>query len=142
MITTATVLAEATASWAATGFAHGNLNCDNIRLDGAPIDLNIATFIDSYDPFYAPNILDESGIYSFGNQSSAVKWCALRMEDVINSGAPVSTIFDKAYSEAYYLEMRRRTDLQSVDDVNAFLSRLASSGANYGEVRGRVRCQT
>ena len=75
---TVRALAGATAVWIALGFTHGNLNCDNLRLDGVLLDLNVASFIDAYDPGFTPNLLDEDRIYSFGNQSSAVKFCVER----------------------------------------------------------------
>ena len=127
-------LAGATAVWSALGFTHGNLNCDNLRLDGSLLDLNVASFIDAYDPFYSPNMLDEEGIYSFGNQSSAVKFCAARMSETLlaSSSVDVEALFDEEFVRVYYSKMRDLTGLprDGVDSLIHFLQH-ESGGLNY-----------
>ena len=74
--------AIAAASWQSVGFVHSALNSDNISLMGEAIDLNVASFLSTYDLSYSSSFLDstannEEKMYSFGKQPSVL---ILRLE--------------------------------------------------------------
>lgn len=62
------------AAWQAAGLAHGVMNTDNLSLLGITIDLNVFGFLDHWDPFYVPNLIDDEARYAFGEQKNIGWW--------------------------------------------------------------------
>lgn len=66
--------AELAASWMAAGFVHGVLNTDNMVVTGESFDYGPWRFLPYSDPSFTAAYFDETGLYAFGRQPSAVLW--------------------------------------------------------------------
>ena len=67
----------------AAGFAHGVLNTDNLSLLGLTLDLNVYGFLSAYDESWAPNHIDDSSRYAFGEQRAIGRWNLERLADAL-----------------------------------------------------------
>jgi uncharacterized protein YdiU (UPF0061 family) len=66
--------AELTARWMAAGFVHGVLNTDNMNINGESFDYGPYRFLPHNDPEFTAAYFDQTGLYAFGRQPSAVFW--------------------------------------------------------------------
>ena len=71
---TVAATAELAASWMAAGFVHGVLNSDNMVVTGESFDYGPWRFLPYSDPSFTAAYFDETGLYAFGRQPSAVLW--------------------------------------------------------------------
>lgn len=71
---TVAVTAELAASWMAAGFVHGVLNSDNMVVTGESFDYGPWRFLPYSDPSFTAAYFDQTGLYAFGRQPSAVLW--------------------------------------------------------------------
>ncbi|SMN21537.1 similar to Saccharomyces cerevisiae YPL222W FMP40 Putative protein of unknown function [Maudiozyma saulgeensis] len=62
------------AYWQTYGFVNGVLNTDNTSIMGISLDFGPYGFMDIFDPSYTSNHDDVSGMYSLGNQPTAIWW--------------------------------------------------------------------
>ena len=60
--------------WLAAGFVHGVLNTDNLNITGESFDYGPFRFLPWLDPGFTAAYFDQTGLYAFGRQSSAVLW--------------------------------------------------------------------
>ena len=65
-------LARLSAEWLRVGYAHGNINTDNVPLLGYALDLGPCAFMEKYDRFFQPFTSDGAGAYAFCNQPTAL----------------------------------------------------------------------
>lgn len=71
------------AGYMAAGFVHGVLNSDNINVTGESFDYGPWRFAPVYDPLFTAAYFDESGLYSFGRQPSALAWNLARLAECL-----------------------------------------------------------
>ena len=71
------------AGYMAAGFVHGVLNSDNINVTGESFDYGPWRFAPSYDPEFTAAYFDETGLYSFGRQPSALHWNLARLAECL-----------------------------------------------------------
>jgi uncharacterized protein YdiU (UPF0061 family) len=62
------------ASWMAAGFVHGVLNTDNMNITGESFDYGPWRFLPRSEPGFTAAYFDQTGLYAFGRQPSAVAW--------------------------------------------------------------------
>lgn len=74
-------LAALVAAWQSVGFVHGVMNTDNLSILGLTIDMNVFGFLDTLDPAFVANRIDEDGLYAFGRQPAAALWALHRLAD-------------------------------------------------------------
>lgn len=71
------------AGYMAAGFVHGVLNSDNINITGESFDYGPWRFAPSYDPLFTAAYFDETGLYAFGRQPSALHWNLARLAECL-----------------------------------------------------------
>ena len=123
------------AQWMASGFVHGVLNSDNINVLGESFDYGPWRFAPTYDPNFIAAYYDETGLYAFGRQPSAVAWTLARLGECLLPLAGVealTTVLDRIgamMGEAYAAEALRRLGLKSIDAESD--ERLATAFARF-----------
>ena len=123
------------AQWMASGFVHGVLNSDNINVLGESFDYGPWRFAPTYDPNFIAAYYDETGLYAFGRQPSAVAWTLARLGECLLPLAGVealTTVLDRVgamMGEAYAAEALRRLGLKSIDAESD--ERLATAFARF-----------
>ena len=80
------------AQWMAAGFVHGVLNSDNINVLGESFDYGPWRFAPTYDPNFVAAYYDETGLYAFGRQPSAVAWTLARLAECLLPFASVEAL--------------------------------------------------
>ncbi|WP_330082657.1 protein adenylyltransferase SelO [Methylocystis iwaonis] len=76
-------VAKLGAGYMSAGFVHGVLNSDNINVTGESFDYGPWRFAPNYDPQFTAAYFDESGLYSFGRQPSALSWNLARLAECL-----------------------------------------------------------
>ncbi len=76
-------VAKLGAGYMATGFVHGVLNSDNINVTGESFDYGPWRFAPVYDPQFTAAYFDESGLYAYGRQPSALHWNLARLAECL-----------------------------------------------------------
>ncbi|GLI94318.1 protein adenylyltransferase SelO family protein [Methylocystis echinoides] len=71
------------AGYMSAGFVHGVLNSDNINVTGESFDYGPWRFAPSYDPLFTAAYFDETGLYAFGRQPSALHWNLARLAECL-----------------------------------------------------------
>ncbi len=71
------------AGYMAAGFVHGVLNSDNINVTGESFDYGPWRFAPVYDPNFTAAYFDETGLYAFGRQPSALGWNLSRLAECL-----------------------------------------------------------
>ncbi|MFM6928415.1 MAG: protein adenylyltransferase SelO family protein [Bdellovibrio sp.] len=66
--------AKTVAQWMIAGFVHGVLNTDNMNITGESFDYGPYRFLPKYDPAFTAAYFDQSGLYAYGRQPTAVLW--------------------------------------------------------------------
>ena len=67
-------LADMAASYMAAGFVHGVLNTDNMNVSGESFDYGPWRWLPRHDPLFTAAYFDQSGLYAFGRQPTAIHW--------------------------------------------------------------------
>lgn len=71
------------AGYMTAGFVHGVLNSDNINVTGESFDYGPWRFAPVYDPTFTAAYFDETGLYAFGRQPSALGWNLSRLAECL-----------------------------------------------------------
>ncbi len=118
-------VARTGARWMAAGFVHGVLNSDNINITGESFDYGPWRFAPHYDPQFTAAYFDQSGLYAFGRQPSALSWNLTRLAECL---LPLSTqtdletalgAFEPALQRAFALAVLDRLGLAAANDSKA-----------------------
>jgi serine/tyrosine/threonine adenylyltransferase len=78
-----TRVARLGAGYMCAGFVHGVLNSDNINVTGESFDYGPWRFAPTYDPGFTAAYFDETGLYAFGRQPSALAWNLARLAECL-----------------------------------------------------------
>lgn len=140
---TAEAVAAMGAEWFAAGFVHGVLNTDNTVITGESFDYGPWRFLPTLDPAFTAAYFDESGLYAFGRQASAVFWnlerlaeCLLPLttEDALVAGLKAfSPAFETALIKTTLLRLALTPNIdETLDDlVRPFYTALHKSGLPF-----------
>ncbi len=71
------------AEWMAAGFVHGVLNSDNINVTGESFDYGPWRFLPICDPEFTAAYFDQTGLYAYGQQPSALQWNLIRLAECL-----------------------------------------------------------
>ena len=71
------------AEWMAAGFVHGVLNSDNINVTGESFDYGPWRFLPTCDPLFTAAYFDQTGLYAYGQQPSALQWNLIRLAECL-----------------------------------------------------------
>lgn len=99
--------ADLAASWMAAGFVHGVLNTDNMVVTGESFDYGPWRFLPYSDPSFTAAYFDETGLYAFGRQPSAVMWNLTQLANCLTLLAEPTDLevelnrYEAAYREAF-----------------------------------------
>jgi len=85
-------LADLVAQWMCAGFVHGVLNSDNINVTGESFDYGPWRFAPIYAPGFTAAYFDQTGLYAFGRQPSAVAWNLTRLAECFVEFVPVDVL--------------------------------------------------
>ncbi len=102
--------AETVAAWMMAGFVHGVLNTDNMNITGESFDYGPYRFLPHYDPTFTAAYFDQSGLYCFGRQPSAVLWNVLQLGHALKEAfpeLPVEEILEE-FGDQFNLHVRKR----------------------------------
>ncbi len=67
-------LADMAASYMVAGFVHGVLNTDNMNISGESFDYGPWRWLPRQDPLFTAAYFDQSGLYAYGRQPTAIHW--------------------------------------------------------------------
>ncbi len=71
------------AEWFAAGFVHGVLNTDNTVITGESFDYGPWRFLPVLDQHFTAAYFDETGLYAFGRQPTALRWNLQRLAECL-----------------------------------------------------------
>jgi uncharacterized protein YdiU (UPF0061 family) len=118
------------AGYMCAGFVHGVLNSDNINVTGESFDYGPWRFAPTYDPGFTAAYFDETGLYAFGRQPSALAWNLARLAECLLNltglDAAQKTLdgFALALREAFRAALLRRLALVPAgEDADARLAK-------------------
>jgi uncharacterized protein YdiU (UPF0061 family) len=106
------------AQWMVAGFVHGVLNTDNMNVTGESFDYGPYRFLPTFDPTFTAAYFDHSGLYSYANQPTAVRWnleqLAAALEPVARATdlRVIAAEFQAAYSAELQAAVLRRLGVQ------------------------------
>lgn len=102
--------ASTAAAWMVAGFVHGVLNTDNMNITGESFDYGPWRWLPAFDPGFTAAYFDESGLYAFGRQPSAVLWNLERLAESLLPLASQAVLVDslREYAPTYASELVRR----------------------------------
>jgi uncharacterized protein YdiU (UPF0061 family) len=113
-------VARVGAQWMTAGFVHGVLNTDNINVTGESFDYGPWRFLPAYDPTFTAAYFDETGLYAFGRQPSALLWNLYRLAECLLSLAPQGelerslAVFEPTLHHEFTQALLRRLGLLSI----------------------------
>ena len=127
------------AKWQCVGFVHGVLNTDNMSVLGLTLDYGPYGFMEAFDYDYVSNASDDTGMYSYAKQPSAVRWNVDRLCDAFARVAPRGAraealrAYDEAFEETTYAQYTKKFgvrvhDATSYGDVVARFHRALHRG--------------
>lgn len=99
--------ADLAAAWMASGFVHGVLNTDNMVVTGESFDYGPWRFLPYSDPSFTAAYFDDTGLYAFGRQPSAVLWNLSQLANCLTLVAEPADLevelnrYEAAYREAF-----------------------------------------
>jgi serine/tyrosine/threonine adenylyltransferase len=99
--------ADLAAGWMSAGFVHGVLNTDNMVVTGESFDYGPWRFLPYSDPSFTAAYFDETKLYAFGRQPSAVLWNLGQLANCLTLVADVPALeaalngYELAYREAF-----------------------------------------
>nr|BFD66686.1 YdiU family protein [Bdellovibrio sp. HAGR004] len=102
--------AKTVAAWMMAGFVHGVLNTDNMNITGESFDYGPYRFLPVYDPAFTAAYFDQTGLYCFGRQPTAVLWNLHQLGAALKVAfpdLPVEEILED-YGDAFNFEFQRR----------------------------------
>jgi uncharacterized protein YdiU (UPF0061 family) len=111
--------AELVARWMAAGFVHGVLNTDNMNINGESFDYGPYRFLPYNDPHFTAAYFDQTGLYAFGRQPTAVFWNLQQLGACLQPLAQADDLvaalngFGPAYREALATAMLARLGVTS-----------------------------
>jgi uncharacterized protein YdiU (UPF0061 family) len=111
------------AAWTAAGFVHGVLNTDNINITGESFDYGPWRFLPVLDPAFTAAYFDQTGLYAFGRQPTALLWNLARLAECLLFAAEapaleaVLTGFQSRFQRLYAAAIRRRLGLAAEDEA-------------------------
>lgn len=102
-------LAHMSAQYMISGFVHGVLNSDNMNITGESFDYGPYRFLPHYDPTFTAAYFDQTGLYSYGRQPSAIYWNVVQLAGVFKTVFPNLKVEEKieSYSHQFTTEMIR-----------------------------------
>lgn len=106
------------AQWMVAGFVHGVLNTDNMNITGESFDYGPYRFLPAFDPTFTAAYFDHSGLYSYANQPTAVRWnleqLAVALEPVARGHdlRAIAAEFQEPYSAELQAAVLRRLGVQ------------------------------
>jgi uncharacterized protein YdiU (UPF0061 family) len=113
------------------GFVHGVLNTDNMNVTGESFDYGPYRFLPAFNADFVAAYFDQTGLYAYGRQPSAVLWSVSRLAEALRLLAPEADFvpvlhgFEAAYRRAIGEQLRRRLGVESRgDDDDAALANL------------------
>ncbi|WP_374001776.1 protein adenylyltransferase SelO family protein [Bdellovibrio bacteriovorus] len=102
--------AKTVAAWMMAGFVHGVLNTDNMNITGESFDYGPYRFLPAYDSAFTAAYFDQTGLYCFGRQPTAVLWNLHQLGAALKvafPNLPVEEILED-YGDAFNFEVQRR----------------------------------
>lgn len=75
--------AKTVGGWMASGFVHGVLNTDNMNITGESFDYGPWRWLPHVDPGFTAAYFDQSGLYAYERQPSAVLWNLARLAETL-----------------------------------------------------------
>lgn len=118
------------AQWMVAGFVHGVLNTDNINVTGESFDYGPWRFAPSFDPNFTAAYFDQTGLYAFGRQPSALLWNLSRLAECLIMFSTKKELeetlegFAPQLQRQFALGVLRRLGLEPLDHQNdALLAR-------------------
>ncbi|HEY4135645.1 MAG TPA: YdiU family protein [Alphaproteobacteria bacterium] len=139
-------VASTGAKWLAAGFAHGVLNTDNVNVTGESFDYGPWRFVPTFDLGFTAAYFDRNGIYSFGQQPTALAWNLARLAECLRPLADADAIataqqsFAPTLQQAFVDALIARFGLASAGEARdgallaAIYGFLTSSGAPLEQV--------
>ena len=139
-------VAQTGARWLAAGFAHGVLNTDNINITGESFDYGPWRFVPTFDLRFTAAYFDRNGLYSFGQQPTALEWNIVRLGDCLLPFAEASALASaqKVFSPSLQQEfarallarfgLKREGEVRDDTLVRAIFAFLTTSGAPLEQV--------
>jgi len=118
-------LARLSAQYMIAGFVHGVLNSDNMNVTGESFDYGPYRFLPHYDPNFTAAYFDQTGLYSFGRQPSAIHWNVAQLAGSLQSAIPDLQAKEliEGFGETFSKEVIRlffhRLNLQMQEDADS-----------------------
>ncbi|MFV3409777.1 protein adenylyltransferase SelO family protein [Bdellovibrio bacteriovorus] len=102
--------AETVAAWMMAGFVHGVLNTDNMNITGESFDYGPYRFLPFYDPAFTAAYFDQTGLYCFGRQPSAVLWNLHQLGGALKVAYPELPVPEllEEFGDAFNVEVQNR----------------------------------
>ena len=138
--------AEMVAEWMTAGFVHGVLNTDNTVITGESFDYGPWRFLPVLNPQFTAAYFDETGLYAFGRQPSAILWNLQRLAECLVHLSTQDAMRDglRAYASRYEQALTRRVmarlglslrhDASDFELATRFLIRLETSRLPFEQV--------
>ena len=110
------------ASWMVSGFVHGVLNSDNMIVTGESFDYGPYRFLPILDPHFTAAYFDQTGLYAYGNQPTAVKKNVVRLAECLyqepfpDEVMAVLDNFNNVYSHALCEKFLKRLGVESINN--------------------------
>jgi uncharacterized protein YdiU (UPF0061 family) len=108
--------AKTVAQWMMCGFVHGVLNTDNMNITGETFDFGPYRFLPKYDPSFTAAYFDQSGMYCFGRQPSAILWNLYRLGESLRQAFPTLPV--QELLEDYGDEFNMQVQAQLLSRLN------------------------
>ena len=102
--------ADLVASWMAAGFVHGVLNTDNMNVTGESFDYGPYRMLPHYDPAFTAAYFDETGLYAFGRQPTAVYWNVKQLAGALSLVCDKDLLVEalQSFPDVYQVSLRER----------------------------------
>ncbi|MDA0239052.1 MAG: YdiU family protein [Proteobacteria bacterium] len=99
--------ARLAAEWMVAGFVHGVLNTDNMVVTGESFDYGPWRFLPKYDPGFTAAYFDQTGLYSYGSQPSAVAWNLQQLAQTLTLICEKDPLVNalNGFSDAFHAEL-------------------------------------
>lgn len=113
------------ASYMVAGFVHGVLNSDNIAITAESFDYGPWRFTPGWTPGFTAAYFDQTGLYAFARQPSAIHWNVTQLAQSLTGIADVDALiaslrrYPELYEEQLVSRFLWRLGLAAPDDVSA-----------------------
>jgi uncharacterized protein YdiU (UPF0061 family) len=145
--------AELAASWMAAGFVHGVLNTDNMVVTGESFDYGPWRFLPRSEPGFTAAYFDQTGLYAFGRQPSAVAWNLQQLASCLTLISETDPLIEalRRFEAAYQTALRDKVfavlGLQpspsladDLEALTAFYTWLTDTGLSWPQVHFDLFC--